>query len=249
MLRYIFFGATSRLREGYSGENYFLIIDGHGSIIKLPFTSEAARQDKICRWNLSIRDQRRYGFDRQPPASVALPPVIKEGITEAQSVYIFDISGFGRLVCLICASLEHNQPADWLVQNARPDWVYAPVMDSSTGLGETNSSPLEKWTVRRAVRAACLSRGRVIVANSMALQEYENIENENPAHPDGSSKLEPRRSRNDSPGVALMIDGRSEELLHRVSEANIPAKADDRSPIILVEKWGEAWEVLPTIVA
>jgi hypothetical protein len=247
-LRYILLGTTSRPENGRRGENFVSIIDGGGTIIASPLTTSPARQDKICRWNLNVGDQRRFGFDRRPPGAPPLESVVAESIVEAKTVFVFDILGFGRLVCLICASLDHNQPADWLVQNAQPDWIYAPVMDSSTGLGAAGLSPLAKWTVRRAVRAACLSRSRVIVSNSMALQQLENIENTSLCMPDGSPKVGPSYIPDTKPGIALMIDSRGDDLRHVVMAASIPAHPDDAKPIVVTEQWGLGWAELPTIV-
>lgn len=247
-LRYILLGTTTKPTESQTGENFVSVIDGGGTIITSPLTASTARQDKICRWNLSVGDQRRFGFDRHSHSTPPLGPIVEESIVEAETVFVFDILGFGRLVCLICASLDHNQPADWLVQNAQPDWIYAPVMDSSTGLGTAGASPLEKWTVRRAIRAACLSRGRVIVSNSMALQQLENIENALPRNPNGLLKTGASRAPDTAPGVALMIDGRGDDLRHVVTTAPIPTRPNDAKPIVMTERWGLGWVELPPIV-
>jgi hypothetical protein len=246
-LRYILLGTTSKPADGRVGQNFVSIIDGAGTIITSLLTADAARQDKICRWNLNTGDQRRFGFDRRPHGTPPLEPIVRENIIEASKVFVFDILGFGRLICLICASLDHNQPADWLVQNAQPDWIYAPVMDSSTGLGATGSSPLAKWTVRRAIRAACLSRSRVIVSNSMALQQMENVENQLAFMPDGSPKPGPTYIPDIKPGIALMIDSRGDDLRHVVTATTIPTNANDAKPIVLTEQWGHGWSVIPTI--
>jgi hypothetical protein len=244
-LRYIILGVTRAPFDGIVGENFVAVIDGVGTLISSHDQSSIVHQDKISRWNLGKRDQRRFGFDRDRSPGAPLASLVIESIKEASTVFVFDILGFGRLVCLICASLEHNQPADWLVQHAQPDWVYAPVMDSSTCWTGCKASPLEKWTVKRAVRAACLSRGKVVVSNSMALQDFENEELSYANNPDQTLKSDRSHPPNFYPGVALMIDGSGEKLQYQILRANIPNEVDSNSPILVIADWNNRWSPLP----
>jgi hypothetical protein len=247
-LRYIILGATSPPDDGRVGENFVAVIDGDGRLVESGNPGGAVRQDKICRWNLGRGEQRRFGFDRNRGAKPPLAPLVVESIDEASTVFVFDMIGFGRLVCLICASLDHNQPSDWLVQHTRPDWIYAPVMDSSTCWTGSQASPLEKWTVKRAVRAACLSRGKVVVSNSMTLQAFENAELAYADDPDKKPKAAAPHRPNLRPGIALMIDGSVETLPHQIVRAAIPDKADDTAPILASADWNDGWSELPASI-
>jgi hypothetical protein len=247
-LRYIILGTTRRPRDGVIGENFICVIDGSGKPIASRAPGGLVRQDKISRWDLEIRDQRRFGFDRGRASGSPLAAIVRENIQEADTVFVFDILGFGRLICLICASLNQNQPSDWLIAHGHPDWVYAPVMDSSTCWSSSRSSPLEKWTVRRAVRAACLSRGKVMVSNSMALQEFENEELRYPDNPDMSPKKGPKHHPNSRPGVALMVDGSGPKLRYQLLRADIPSQVDDKAPTFAATHWNRDWEPLPVSI-
>jgi hypothetical protein len=232
-LAYVFIGIISPAVSGNTGANYLQVIDTRGLL-----TGGVWRQDKICRWNLTESEQARFGFDR---ANTAMSNPIKEDIDQSKLITVFDIDGFGRLICLICASVDHNRPADWLAYNVRPDWIYVPVMDSSTCWTNCRTSPLEKWTIRRAYRAACISRGRVVVANSMSLQDFENKENQRPARANGDEKpkLFPQI---EEPGICFAIDRRGQKALFSVSTARIPVeRAVEKGAITEIFDWGVNW--------
>jgi hypothetical protein len=232
-LAYVFVGATRPAASGKAGTNYLRVLDPRGRL-----TEAHARQDKICRWNLTAAEQSRFGLDRMHGA---MTDPVKEDIDQASDVIVFDIDGFGRLICLICASVNHNRPGDWLVHNARPDWIYAPVMDSSTCWRNCSTSPLEKWTILRAYRAACISRGRVIVTNSMTLQDLENQENLRTTYTDGTTK-EAIYPVIEDPGICFAIDRRGDNALFSVTRAKIPVDRPIASiAITKTFDWGVDW--------
>lgn len=232
-LAYVFVGATRPAVAGKSGTNYLRILSPRGRL-----TESDSRQDKICRWNLTANEQARFGLDR---AHGAMSDPVTEDIDQASDVIVFDIDGFGRLICLICASVNHNRPGDWLVHNTRPDWIYVPVMDSSTCWRNCRTSPLEKWTILRAYRAACISRGRVIVTNSMTLQDLENQENLRATHANGTAKKATYPVVQD-PGICFAIDRRGDNALFSLTRARIPASRPSGSVTITKTiDWGVDW--------
>jgi len=246
-IRYIFLGVVDASNRCDFGRNFVVIMNEVGDIFKSLIFSDFLRQDKICKWHLSEHDQDRFGIRRNYASGYSPQPMIYENIREADIVFVIDIHGFGRLICLICASLEHNQPSDWLIQNVRPDWVYAPVMDSSTCWRGSTNSPLEKWTVRRAVRAACLSRGRVMVANSTALQDLENAELTFKARhfPDKPTGHKP----NFAPAIGLMIDGTGHDLLYESLTTVIPQAGVTENPALCLSEWRVDWHEMPKSLA
>ncbi|NJR80612.1 nitrilase-related carbon-nitrogen hydrolase [Sphingomonas corticis] len=192
-LSYALVGVVEEVEDGAARRNYVVVLDGTGEVL--------ASQDKLSRWNLRPDEQQQYEL---APVDAAVPDLLLEPISPAEEVVVVDLPGLGRLVVLICADMDVSEPGDWLYANAGLEWVYAPIMDRTRRPVRARGR-VGPWIVRRAHRAACATRGRVIVTNSMALTPVVNRSNERR----GLSADYPPSVECD---VGLLIDGRDQEV-------------------------------------
>ncbi|OYQ25757.1 hypothetical protein CHU93_13630 [Sandarakinorhabdus cyanobacteriorum] len=154
---------TSKVGPG-SNRVYHLSRDGQVLMV----------QDKLSPWDLNENDRMRLGLAGWGDG------LILEDIGFGATIHLVDTPLLGRLMSYICADINDDLPADYLIQAAGVDWVHAPIMDHSTcwALDAANGRCIEsRWSVRRALRAA--RQGvRLIVTNSLAMTEQANRHNQ-----------------------------------------------------------------------
>lgn len=206
---------------GVAGErsNYIVCMDMSGK--------EYCRQPKLFRWNLTDSQVVRFGILERSPE---LKTPLRENIDEGGEIYVFDIIGYGRFLIFICADISSNTPGDWMLANARLDWLYAPILDQSISWEFDSRGFLGPWISRRAHRAALASSGRVIVANSMSLTHHVNKSNAN--------RGDPRQFG--TAGVALLIDATSDEVKYVHKSFSVSQVGD----LIQSSIWLEDWDKL-----
>ncbi len=206
----------------HRSRNHVVLLDERGNIV--------LTHDKLMRWNL--RNWERENFD-----------LVCDGITDNERLYenilpgeeleIAELPGLARLVVLICADMNASEPADWIRRNMKLDWTFAPLLDSET--------ELIRWIGRDSERAARIARSRVVVVNSLSLQQRYVVA---------------KHLTNTESGVALFMDGREAPLRYMVTRLPLQGHPDkwqsrtwDRANWELVPPpWHESWFRAPDSV-
>ena len=216
-LAYLLVGTCEPKEGGSARSNFVAVIAADGQVL--------ARQDKVSRWNMCEDEQRQYAL---APGGASAPAVLNEAIDPAAEIVVMDLPGLGRLVVLICADMDISEPGNWLYANTGLEWIYAPIMDRTRAPHRVRGD-VGPWIVRRAHRAACAARARVIVANSMALTPKVNATNA----ARGLSGLYPAAGECH---IALLLDGTSEDVT--CDEVVVGLDASD---VAEMRAWGDDW--------
>lgn len=213
VLAYAIVGVMST--AGPHPRNFVAILSASGDVL--------AEQDKISRWDLTPGEQLWLGLgsDGDP-----LPDRLEESIVPAEEVRVIDLPGLGRLLVLICADMNIDEPGDFLFVNGGVNWVYAPIMDR-TWL-PVRTGPETSWILKRALRAAGASKGNVVVTNSMPLTTICNVTN---------AARGDRWPAATTCHVALMLDGRTDNPHGAIRDVALGAET-----VIVKEDWYDGWE-------
>lgn len=164
-LRYVLCGViATATSKGSKHRNYIHVMDSEGRMI--------AEQAKLSHWNMTPGQQARFGFAKHLGIVPPSPGngILHEHTIPGDSINILDLDGMGRLLTLICADMSQDQPGDWLLENFRVDWLYAPIMDGSTCWTQKDAP----WIIGRAAQAARTGRSRVLVTNSITMTHWNN---------------------------------------------------------------------------
>ena len=195
-------------------ENYVAVLGPTGALL--------AKQPKITRWDLGKDEQCMLGLGTDPNTR---PDYLEEAIGPAGEVELIELPGLGRLLILICADMDVDEPGDFLYVNGGLDWVYAPIMDRSRT--PRRDGGREDWIVDRAVRAATATKACVVVTNSIPLTAISNRTN-------AVRKL-PFPSQSEC-HVALLIEG---------GEIGTPTKEEkvglNANSVLVVSDWMDGW--------
>jgi hypothetical protein len=215
--------------------NFAVIFDSQGNQAPI-------RQLKLSHWNLRKDEQDRFGVTYHHESVGPLNDPIFENSEPAAEILICDLPRVGRCVTLICADMSQDNPGDWLFMNADLGWIHAPIMDKSICWQNSDEKGHNRpWIVRRAHRAAVLSRGHVVTTNSMALTHWVNGANGRQAA-SGASDVYPQYAASGI-GLALAVDGkgqvRYQHLLARLSESDVALSYD-----LAIDTW-PAYPLLP----
>jgi predicted amidohydrolase len=172
--------------KGHYSRNHVVVLDERGNIV--------LSHDKLMRWNLKKWERDNYGLVCR---GVSDDERVYENILPGEELQIVELPGLARMVVLICADMNAGEPGDWLRRNMQLDWTFAPLLDSETQLA--------RWIGKDSERAARIARSRVVVINSMSLQQRY---------------LATKRQMDAESGVALFMDGREAPL--RYTETRLP---------------------------
>lgn len=223
-LRYVFAGVLDPTPSA-AGRHHNLvkIFDADGS--------ELASQVKLSHWNFNRHQQRLFGLEYHH--RIDFPDELMENSEPAECLEVVDLPQIGRVVTLICADVNRNDPGDWLMANARIDWLHFPIMDKSvcwdrsvaTGYGPP-------WIVSRAYRASLAGSAKVVVTNSMALTTWVNGQNGRTGSPFGLLS---------NAGIGLALNHRGGAV--RQHHVTVPLTERD---VIMVFDWHpDAWPIFP----
>jgi len=195
-------------------KNYVAVLGPAGELL--------ARQSKITRWDLGKDEQCMLGLGTDPSTR---PDCLEEAIEPANQVELIELPGLGRLLILICADMDVDEPGDFLYVNGGLDWVYVPIVDRSRT--PSRDGGREDWIVERAFRAATATKACVVVTNSMPLTAISNRTN-------ATRGLSfPMQS---TCHVALLIEG---------GEIGMPTKEEkvglDANSVLVVSDWMDGW--------
>ncbi len=221
-LRYVFAGVAGEPTPPATFHtNYVVVIDSGGA--------QVMKQGKLFRWDMDANWIERLGLHSDFGLTLPLAPdvCVKENVAPWDEIVLVDLTDMGRVLNLICADMSFDLPQDWLLQQCRLDWLYAPIMDRYIpDLAKRN------WIVNAAFRAA--PGIRAMVTNSMALTYRLNAENLRVSSEHGAC--------NDC-GIGLLVDGMSPA--HSVY-LRITASVGAHSPILKIAEWDPAnWDDIP----
>ena len=220
-LAYVLAGVTSPGSDDDPGRNFLVVLNGHGE--------ELFRQDKLSHWNIDPSQQAIFGLDAQ---ACPLASTILEHSVAGDVLNIHEIAGLGRMVNCICSDLDQDIPLDWLLANARLDWLHAAIMDKSLCWVKSPSRP--PWPARRAARAASRLRGKLVVTNSVGLTDW-------------ASETSVRKKSDYGPyaqaAIGLCVDARSGRIVQRLVFAELGQES--RSVVEATDWIPQDWEEFP----
>lgn len=144
----------TRARKEEQPWNEARILNGCGT--------ELWRQQKI--WPAGITQGLAVAYGLSDPGQGQ----ILEDTASGDNITVVDADGLGRCIVLICQDLQARPFTDDLLRQYQPDWVFIPVMDYGVEIG--------RWAHRRAAELSGLSQARFLVASSLTLARWLNLE-------------------------------------------------------------------------
>ncbi|MFK5596157.1 hypothetical protein ACFZ8E_04005 [Methylobacterium sp. HMF5984] len=117
-----------------------------------------ATQRKVWPFGLSRSKADGYGILESGSTATGL---VMEDVASGTEISIIEMSGFGRVIILICQDFEAQPLVSDLISEYQPDWVLVPILDL----------PLRNfgWTNNRAFGLSGYAQARFIVVNSLTL--------------------------------------------------------------------------------
>ena len=190
-------------------------------------------QHKLSPWDINREQAMKLGVAEE--LGIGEKDLALENIRFGGEIHLVDVPALGRLMALICADIDDDEPMDRLIGAARVDWLHAPIMDHSTCWQIEEKTPgadlARRWSIHRARRAA--SAGcRFIVTNSAVLTSMANVINR--ATESGKKYVL------DEIGVCYLCDGHDGAIRHlnvRRREHGAPLLDIIRWPAMLQEDW------------
>jgi len=115
-------------------------------------------QRKIHPFNMAANRMKECGVAHDP-LHEGKPHM--EDIAASATLTICDLPDVGRIMVMICEDFEQGKPTGQLALAARPDWIFAPVLDVSLELG--------RWMHQRCMEIGRHSLSRIVITSSTTL--------------------------------------------------------------------------------